>query len=199
MRRIHRTLGCAAVAACALVIAACGGNDDDAESNLPGPMPTTLTPEQTQAPNLPTVDGYLLSASTEQVVLLTADGEQTFIVDEQDAPALGIEHMQSHAGVNTLGFRVYYDEQGDRRLIKYGERSRRRRSGAPNERVPPVKHDPMITLAHAGHWAINLIYILPLVIVLSVLGWQKLRENRRDPDGAADDHAATRATENSDD
>lgn len=120
MRTIHRPLGWAAVVPCTLIVAACGGNDE-AQNGLTGPTPTTLMPEQTQAPNLPNVDGYLLSASTESVVLLTADGEQTFSVDEQDAPAVGIEHLQSHAGVHTLGFRVYYDEQGDRRLVKYAQ------------------------------------------------------------------------------
>lgn len=118
MHTIHRSLAWAAVAACAFVIAACGGNDDEPDGNLPGQSPTTLTPNDTQAPNLPSVDGYLVSATDTEVVLTTADGEQKFAVAEQDAPALGIEHLQSHAGINTLGFRVYYQEQGDQRFVK---------------------------------------------------------------------------------
>lgn len=117
MGHIHRLLSWAAVAACALSFAACGGADD-AESSLPGAAPSTLTPERTQDPNLPSIDGYLVSATTEQVVLRTGDGEQMFTVDEQDLPALGIEHLASHAGLETLGFRVYYEQQGDRRFVK---------------------------------------------------------------------------------
>lgn len=38
----------------------------------------------------------------------------------------------------------------------------------------------MITLiAHAGHWAINLLYVAPLLIALGVLGGQSLRDRRR--------------------
>ena len=119
MRTTNRLLCCAAVAACSLPLGACGGNDEDAtQRSLPGPTPTTLTPGQTQAPNLPSVDGYLLYATNEKVVLLTADGEQTFAVSDQDAPELGIEHLQSHAGIDTLGFRVYYEQQGTRRFVK---------------------------------------------------------------------------------
>lgn len=36
----------------------------------------------------------------------------------------------------------------------------------------------MNPIAHAGHWAINLIYILPLAIAVGVLGWQEYRRRR---------------------
>ena len=130
MRTIHRPLTWAAVAACTFVVAACGGNDDDGNSS--GPVVTTLTPEQTQAPSLPSVDGYLISASTEEVVLRTGDGKQTFTIAEQDLPALGIEHLASHAGINTLGFRVYYEQQGDRRFVK-------RADEIPPPALPPAE------------------------------------------------------------
>ncbi len=117
MRTIHHAPLWAIVIACTLIMAACG-NDDEADNGLPGSAPTTLTPEQTQEPNLPSIDGYLISATTENVVLRTGDGDQTFTVDEQDAPAIGIEHLASHAGINTLGFRVFYERQGDRRFVK---------------------------------------------------------------------------------
>lgn len=32
-----------------------------------------------------------------------------------------------------------------------------------------------MVIAHAGHWATNLIYLMPLVAILAVLGCQKLR------------------------
>ncbi len=34
-------------------------------------------------------------------------------------------------------------------------------------------------LAHAGHWLVNLLYLLPLVLVLLALGVQSLRDRRR--------------------
>lgn len=51
----------------------------------------------------------------------------------------------------------------------------------------------MTPLAHSGHWVVNLLYILPLVIALSVLGWQKLSDKRPDPGRAARDASAARA------
>lgn len=108
---IHRTL---AALACALIVG-CGG-DDRQSPNVAAP--TTLTPQQIRPPDLPSIDGYLISASTDGVVMLTAEGEQTLLVDEQDVPALGLEHMQSHAGINTLGFRVFYEQRGNRRFAK---------------------------------------------------------------------------------
>ncbi len=50
-------------------------------------------------------------------------------------------------------------------------------------------------LAHVGHWAVNLLYVAPLVVVVGVLGYQSLKdrrqlkreggEQRRPPDAAA--------------
>lgn len=51
----------------------------------------------------------------------------------------------------------------------------------------------MIPIAHSGHWATNLIYILPLVIIAAVLGWQKLRDRRNDLARTASDGSADRA------
>ncbi|MDQ3675448.1 MAG: hypothetical protein M3401_01380 [Actinomycetota bacterium] len=34
-------------------------------------------------------------------------------------------------------------------------------------------------LAHAGHWLVNLLYLLPLVLVFLALGFQALRDRRR--------------------
>jgi len=37
-----------------------------------------------------------------------------------------------------------------------------------------------MVVAHAGHWAVQLLYITPLIIVLLTLGWQRLKERRRE-------------------
>ena len=35
-----------------------------------------------------------------------------------------------------------------------------------------------VPLAHAGHWAINLLYVAPLLVAVGVLGWQSMRDRR---------------------
>ncbi len=37
----------------------------------------------------------------------------------------------------------------------------------------------MPTLAHAGHWAINLLYVAPLLIAVAVLGYQSMKDRRQ--------------------
>jgi len=37
----------------------------------------------------------------------------------------------------------------------------------------------MLTLAHAGHWAINLLYVAPLLIAVGVLGFQSMKDRRQ--------------------
>ncbi len=36
----------------------------------------------------------------------------------------------------------------------------------------------MLPLAHAGHWAINLLYVAPLLVAVGVLGWQARKDRR---------------------
>ena len=38
-------------------------------------------------------------------------------------------------------------------------------------------------IAHVGHWAVNLLYVAPLLLVVGVLGFQTLRDRRRLRDG----------------
>jgi len=41
-------------------------------------------------------------------------------------------------------------------------------------------------IAHAGHWAVNLLYVAPLAVFVAALARQKLRERReRDATGHA--------------
>ena len=37
----------------------------------------------------------------------------------------------------------------------------------------------MTPLAHVGHWAVNLLYVAPLVIAVGVLGYQSMKDRRR--------------------
>ena len=37
----------------------------------------------------------------------------------------------------------------------------------------------MTVLAHAGHWAVSLLYVAPVVIVVGWLSLQSWRDNRR--------------------
>jgi hypothetical protein len=36
----------------------------------------------------------------------------------------------------------------------------------------------MLPIAHAGHWAINLLYVAPLVFAVGVLGYQTMKDRR---------------------
>lgn len=43
----------------------------------------------------------------------------------------------------------------------------------------------MALMAHAGHWAVNLLYVAPLVIAVGVLGYQSLKDRRQLKSGEA--------------
>lgn len=43
-----------------------------------------------------------------------------------------------------------------------------------------------LILAHVGHWLANLLYLAPVVIVVGALGFQSLKDRRRDEDDDAD-------------
>jgi hypothetical protein len=36
----------------------------------------------------------------------------------------------------------------------------------------------MAPLAHAGHWAVNLLYVAPLLVAVGVLGYQSAKDRR---------------------
>ena len=119
MPRRHALVACALVAG---LVVGCGGDEDEGERDigLDGPTPTVIAPSEPAVPDLPSADGFLRSASETRVVLATADGKRdAFDVNPEDVPKLGIEHLQSHAGLTDVGFRVYYEEEGGRRYIKY--------------------------------------------------------------------------------
>ena len=37
----------------------------------------------------------------------------------------------------------------------------------------------MLTLAHAGHWVVNLLYVAPLLVAVGVLGYQSVKDRRQ--------------------
>ena len=45
----------------------------------------------------------------------------------------------------------------------------------------------MIPLAHAGHWAVGLLYLAPVLIVVGFLGVQWWKDRRAGPDDLRED------------
>ena len=37
----------------------------------------------------------------------------------------------------------------------------------------------MLTIAHAGHWLVNLLYVAPLAVAVGVLGYQSMKDRRQ--------------------
>jgi hypothetical protein len=110
----------AATACAALLFVGCGG--DDAADEPPTTQGERPVPAYDPAPDLPSLDGYLLSATESRVVLQRPHGGRvTFRVKPADVERLGLRHLASHAGLTDVGFRVYYTREGDRRFIKYAK------------------------------------------------------------------------------
>jgi hypothetical protein len=112
---MNRNLGrLLAPALVVVALAGCGGDDQSSSD------PEVIVPEETAVPyeGYESVVGYLESADLQRVVLRTAEGKRvTFRVRQQNLPTIGLEHLQSHAGVTDIGFQVYYEQQGKRRFI----------------------------------------------------------------------------------
>jgi hypothetical protein len=36
----------------------------------------------------------------------------------------------------------------------------------------------ILPIAHAGHWAVNLLYVAPLLVAVGVLGYQSVKDRR---------------------
>jgi hypothetical protein len=36
-----------------------------------------------------------------------------------------------------------------------------------------------VPLAHVGHWAVSLLYVVPVLLVVAALAWQSWRDKRR--------------------
>jgi len=113
--RGRRSLAAPVVAAC-FGFAACGGDVQE-------PTTQVVVPTATPTPEAPAghqtfADGYLLSADEEKLILRTEQGEETFLVSRADLAVLGISHLQSHAGLTDIGFRIEFVEAGGDRYAK---------------------------------------------------------------------------------
>ena len=114
--RSRRLLALALVPLC-IGFAACGGNDEAPETQV-------IVPEATAAPATTdpnTVDGYLMSATPQHIVMRTQEGDEMFRIKPRDVEALGIGHLASHAGVPSIGFRIYLQEIDGERFVKGAE------------------------------------------------------------------------------
>lgn len=59
------------------------------------------------------IDGRAVKASDTELVLRTADGERTFQIKPDDKAGVDPGHYNSHVGIPTLGFRIYFRPEGD--------------------------------------------------------------------------------------
>lgn len=53
------------------------------------------------------LEGRAVSASDTELVLRTAAGEQTFQIRNEDLRAIDPDHIRSHLGIASIGFRVF--------------------------------------------------------------------------------------------
>jgi hypothetical protein len=44
----------------------------------------------------------------------------------------------------------------------------------------------ILPIAHAGHWAVDLLYVAPLLVAVGVLGYQSMKERRAVKTGEAE-------------
>ena len=77
-------------------------------SVTPEPTADQSQEETSEASSLTEVLGRALSANETELVLRTESGEMTFSIREEDVRAIDPEHIQSHAGIESIGFKVFY-------------------------------------------------------------------------------------------
>jgi len=49
----------------------------------------------------------------------------------------------------------------------------------------------MLTLAHAGHWLVQALYVAPLVVLVGVIVWGRIRDRRLESEPPEDVSGAT--------
>ncbi|WP_461188459.1 hypothetical protein [Arthrobacter sp. Z4-13] len=96
----------------AVLLAGCSSPAGTAPDSAPAVNASAGTSAVAGANGLQQVDGRGVSASDTELVLRTAEGERTFQIKEEDLEAIDPKHFNSHVGVPSLGFRVYYRTEG---------------------------------------------------------------------------------------
>lgn len=96
----------------AVLLTGCNSPADTAPGSAPAASASAGTGAVAGANGLQQVDGRGVSASDTELVLRTAEGERTFQIKEEDLQAIDPAHYNSHVGVPSLGFRVYYRTEG---------------------------------------------------------------------------------------
>jgi hypothetical protein len=86
-----------------LMLSGCG-----ASSVTPEPTADQSQEETSEASALTEILGRAVSASDTELILRTESGEMTFAIREEDVRAIDPEHIQSHAGIESIGFKVFY-------------------------------------------------------------------------------------------
>lgn len=103
-RRAFFPAGIVVLVSAVFLLAGCASGSDEDQG---------ASSEQGQEQSLGSVEGRGVSASDKELVLRTADGEQSFQVREQDVLAVDPDHFNSHVGVARLGYRVYFITEGN--------------------------------------------------------------------------------------
>jgi len=113
----RRRLALLMIPAC-LALPACGGGSE-APPDTKVVVPTeTATPEAAATSQFETVEGYMLSADIERVVLLTQEGIRTYFVQPGRGEQIGIDHLASHAGLTDIAFLVEFERLNRKRWIR---------------------------------------------------------------------------------
>jgi len=101
-----------------LLFAACG-SDSDTKGTSGGGSSETKTEQADDGSvavgddGLRSIDGRAVKANETELVLRLADGERTFKIKPEDVAGVDPGHFNSHVGIPTLGFRVYFRPEGD--------------------------------------------------------------------------------------
>ncbi|WP_104044493.1 hypothetical protein [Arthrobacter sp. ZGTC412] len=111
-------LGATTVLMAAVLLTGCNSPADTTPNSAPAASASANTSASADTSavagtsGLQQVDGRGVSASDTELVLRTAQGERTFQIKEEDLQAIDPAHYNSHVGVPSLGFRVYYRTEG---------------------------------------------------------------------------------------
>ncbi|NQU37826.1 MAG: hypothetical protein HQ526_09575 [Actinobacteria bacterium] len=95
-RKIQMTMAAVVLGGGALLLSGCGAE---------GASPAASS---ASASGLASVDGRAEKVNSKEIVLRTVNGTQTFKIRPEDEAGVGPEHVESHMGIPSIGFKVYY-------------------------------------------------------------------------------------------